>query len=281
VDEVIFTKSPEGEDVVRLRTRAMRVPEIGDKFCSRYAQKGTIGAVYDEVDMPFSPESGCTPDLIINAHGQPSRMTIGHILETLCGKAAALRGEQVDGTPFVVSADADDHPDGVVNKFGAQLEAFGFKADGCETLYDGRTGRPLEMQVFVGPVAYSKLRHMVVDKYHARSRGPRSFQTRQPLDGRGRDGGQRVGEMERDCCIAHGASFVLEERLLTSSDQVDVFVCAECGAFAHQPQTTNGNPAHCARCLSSRILRQTIPHGYRLSVQENAALHMDQRIVVA
>ena len=211
--------------------------------------EGAIGA--DEVDMPFSPRSGCTPDLIINAHGQPSRMTIGHILETLCGKAAALRGEQVDGTPFVASADAGDSPDGVVDKYGAQLEAFGFQADGCETLYDGRTGKPLEMQVFVGPVAYSKLRHMVVDKYHARSRGPRSFQTRQPLDGRGRDGGQRVGEMERDCCIAHGASFVLEERLLTSSDQVDVYVCAECGHFAHQPQTTNGNPAHCVRCLSS------------------------------
>jgi DNA-directed RNA polymerase beta subunit len=287
VDEVIFSKTLEGDTSVRVKTRAVRIPEVGDKFCSRYGQKGTIGAIYEAVDMPFCPETGISPDIIINPHALPSRMTIGHLIEKLMGKLAALSGELADGTPFSASEDYqhDDDHDVVINKISEQLSAFGFSGEGTEVLCDGRTGKKMQMKVFIGPMSYQKLRHMVQDKYHARSRGPVQMQTGQPVEGRHRDGGQRFGEMERDNLLGHGASNLLLERLLVSSDQSTVPVCTECGHIAQPPKRNAGNALFsaslhadkpfCQNCVRHDTVRMCeMPFAYKLSTQEIQALHL-------
>jgi DNA-directed RNA polymerase II subunit RPB2 len=254
---------------------------------SRYGQKGTIGAVYDDVDMPFCPGTGITPDIIINPHALPSRMTIGHLIEKLMGKLAALSGELADGTPFSQSEDLQDSddPDVVINYITRELEKYGFQGDGMETMCDGRTGRNMQMKVFVGPMSYQKLRHMVQDKYHARSRGPVQMQTGQPVEGRHRDGGQRFGEMERDNLLGHGASNLLLERLLVSSDQASVPVCTTCGLIAQPAKRNAGHglfaasvhaeKPFCATCLSHETVRMCeMPFAYKLSTQEIQALHL-------
>ena len=254
---------------------------------SRYGQKGTIGAVYEPTDMPFSPETGIAPDIIINPHALPSRMTIGHLIEKLMGKLAALSGELADGTPFSASEDYqhDDDHDVVINKISQQLARYGFSSDGTEVLCDGRTGKKMKMQVFIGPMSYQKLRHMVQDKYHARSRGPVQMQTGQPVEGRHRDGGQRFGEMERDNLLGHGASNLLLERLLVSSDQSTVPVCTECGHIAQPPKRNAGSTLFaaslhadkpfCHNCVRHDTVRMCeMPFAYKLSTQEIQALHL-------
>jgi DNA-directed RNA polymerase II subunit RPB2 len=254
---------------------------------SRYGQKGTIGAVYEETDMPYCPSTGIIPDIIINPHALPSRMTIGHIVEKLMGKLAALSGEVADGTPFTMSEEIQDNEDHdiVINSIGKQLLKYGFSAQGTEIMCDGRTGKKMQMDVFVGPMSYQKLRHMVQDKYHARSRGPVQMQTGQPVEGRHRDGGQRFGEMERDNLLGHGASNLLLERLLVSSDQASVPVCTQCGLIAQPPKRNAGNALFaasvhadkpfCQNCLNHDTVRMCeMPFAYKLSTQEIQALHL-------
>ena len=254
---------------------------------SRYGQKGTIGAIYEAVDMPFCPGTGIAPDIIINPHALPSRMTIGHLIEKLMGKLAALSGELADGTPFSVSDDYqhDDDHDAIINRISQQLAQYGFSGQGTEVMCDGRTGKKMKMQVFIGPMSYQKLRHMVQDKYHARSRGPVQMQTGQPVEGRHRDGGQRFGEMERDNLLGHGASNLLLERLLVSSDQATVPVCTECGHIAQPPKRNAGNALFaaslhankpfCQNCVRHDTVRMCeMPFAYKLSTQEIQALHL-------
>ena len=254
---------------------------------SRYGQKGTIGDVYSSVDMPFNPTTGISPDIIMNPHAISSRMTIGHIIEKLMGKGAALTGEQADGTPFTVSEDFQhikDH-DEIIKRLGAKLEEFGYDCTGEEPLVDGRTGEVMKMKVYMGPMSYQKLKHMVEDKYHARSRGPKQMQTQQPVEGRHRDGGQRFGEMERDNLISHGATALLQERLLFSSDRTTVPVCTQCGEIAQPPKQEAGsalfqasvhaNKPFCHKCLSHEgVTSREMPYAYKLSVQELQALHL-------
>lgn len=288
VDDVIFSESLEGETTVRVKTRSMRTPMEGDKFCSRHGQKGTIGAVYPAGDMPFNPETGIAPALIINPHAIPSRMTIGHLLENLLGKLAALSGELADGTPFSLSDDIQDCTDHdvLIKRIAAELEKYGFRGDGTEVMCDGRTGRRMNMLVFVGPMSYQKLGHMVKDKYHARSRGPVQMQTGQPVEGRHRDGGQRFGEMERDNLLGHGATNLLHERLLISSDRASVPICAKCGLIAQPSKRNIGHDLFaatihapkpfCQACLSHDTVRtMEIPFAYRLATQEIQALHLN------
>lgn len=287
VDDVIFSTTLEGEECLRVKTRAMRVPEVGDKFASRYGQKGTIGAVYDTADMPCSHETGLVPDIVMNPHAIPSRMTIGHVIETLLGKVAALSGMQADATPFTMSeayqAEADD--DKLIKDLGERLAQYGFTPTGTETMIDGRTGQKMEMKVFVGPMSYQKLKHMVKDKWHARSRGPKQVQTMQPVEGRHRDGGQRFGEMEKDALVSHGATELLQERLLFSSDKANVPVCTACGQIAHPPKRDDGkllkrvsvhaNKPFCPYCLShDTVVNLQMPYAYKTSVQELQALHL-------
>jgi DNA-directed RNA polymerase II subunit RPB2 len=219
IDSVLLTTNMEGLRFVKVRTRVTKVPQIGDKFASRHGQKGTIGVTYRQEDMPFSRE-GLTPDLIINPHAIPSRMTIAHLIECLLSKVGAIKGQEGDATPFT---------DVTITKISNILRDAGYQSRGFEVMYNGHTGRKMKAQVFFGPTYYQRLRHMVDDKIHARARGPVQILTRQPVEGRARDGGLRFGEMERDCMISHGAAAFLKERLFEVSDAYRIHVCEICG----------------------------------------------------
>ena len=256
VDQVMLTTNGKGADFVKVRVRSIRIPQIGDKFSSRHGQKGTVGITYRQEDMPFTIE-GISPDLIINPHAIPSRMTIGQLVECLLGKKASAAGDEGDATPFA---------EVTVDEISNLLHNDQYQKRGNEVLYNGHTGRKLESHIFIGPTYYQRLKHMVDDKIHSRSRGPVQNLTRQPLEGRARDGGLRFGEMERDCIIAHGASQFLKERLFNQSDGYRVHVCDECGLIA--AANLQKRAFECKRCSNMTQISQVhIPYACKLLFQ--------------
>lgn len=318
VSGVVRTVGKNDKRMVIVKTRAKRSLQIGDKLCSMHGQKGTLGETRRQEDMPFTSE-GIVPDLIVNVHGFPSRMTLGQQLEMLLGKAICVSDKMknekheyeninsdVDGTAFTNEFNWNE-PDSRKEAIYQYLHERGYQKHGNETMYCGITGEKLDANIFIAPVCYQRLRHMVLDKNHARSRGPCTLLTRQPTEGRSRDGGLRFGEMESQNMISHGSSEVLKDRLFEQSDAFKVHFCKICGLLAesktnnillndsngnnnnnnnqNQTQTQNNNHdlkeiPYCRNCdCHDHIIEKEIPYATKLLFQELYALHISPRVV--
>ncbi|KAL2265476.1 hypothetical protein VTJ83DRAFT_6576 [Remersonia thermophila] len=265
IDKVMVSNTERNTAIIKVQTRQTRRPELGDKFSSRHGQKGVVGIIVEQEDMPFS-DSGLVPDIIMNPHGFPSRMTVGKLFECLTGKASVVAGERDYGFGDAFRS----HP---VEEMGRVLIEHGFSWEGKDYFTSGITGEPHEAYLFNGPIYYQRLKHMVQDKMHSRSRGPRAILTRQPTEGRSRDGGLRLGEMERDCLIAYGASQLLLERLMVSSDGTQVDICERCGLL--------GYSGYCQTCSStSNVTPMTMPYAAKLLVQELISMNVGVRLLL-
>jgi DNA-directed RNA polymerase I subunit RPA2 len=255
---------------VSITLRFPRNPVIGDKFSSRHGQKGVLSILWPEQNMPFS-ESGLIPDIIINPHAFPSRMTIGMLIESMAGKTSAVSGHFQDGTPFVFPEDCD-----AINHFGTQLCAAGFIYHGSEPVYSGCSGLLMHVEIFLGVVYYQRLRHMVSDKSQVRGTGPVHLLTQQPVKGRKRHGGIRLGEMERDALLAHGTAFLLYDRLLLCSDIHPMCVCANprCGSVLSGFMPTSIKHQVCLECNGTEYKTLAVPYVYRYLNNELAGMNI-------
>jgi DNA-directed RNA polymerase II subunit RPB2 len=268
VDKNYIDRNGDGYNFAKVRIRAVRKPVIGDKFSSRSGQKGTIGNIIPEQDMPFT-RTGIKPDLILNPHAIPSRMTIAQLKETILGKTLLELGLFGDGTSF---GDLD------VKTICQKLQEVGYESNGNEIMYDALTGRQMECTIFLGPVFYQRLKHMVIDKQHSRSIGPMVNLTRQPAEGRSRDGGLRFGEMERDCMISHGASKFTRGRMYDASDKYQVHVCKKCGLVASYNDQMHIH--HCRTCDNrSDFAYVEIPYACKLLFQELITMNIAPRVI--
>ena len=290
VDKAFITEGEEGFRIAKIRVRDERVPSIGDKFCSRCGQKGTVGLIIPEASMPFT-DDGIRPDIIINPHAIPSRMTIGQLVETLMGKACSVLGGFGDCTAFTNKGPKHEF-------YGSILTDAGFHSSGCQMMYNGETGMPIEANIYIGPTYYMRLKHMVKDKINYRARGPRTALTRQTVQGRANDGGLRIGEMERDGIIAHGATKFLQESMLVRGDDFLMAVCNQTGMlaiyneshnlflspFADGPLRYSGtfeegmnieNVSRFGRSFS--IVR--VPYAFKLMMQELQTMNVQMRVI--
>jgi len=263
VDKIYVSKrvSDEGGKICKVRMLKIKKPEFGDKHSSRHGQKGVIGRIFNECDMPFTKE-GIRPDIIMNSHAFPSRMTIGHIVECVFAKLCCMKGSFGDGTIFM-----DFDKEAVFN----ELETVGFNKHGNEVLYNGMSGKMIDTDIFIGPVYYFRLKHMVAEKINARGTGPMTFLTRQPTEGRRKGGGLRIGEMERDALLAHGISEFVRESMMVRSDNYSVPVCNRCGVLA----ITGKDKFYCPRCDEQDIVNVKLPYSFKLLSQEMEAMSLN------
>jgi DNA-directed RNA polymerase subunit B len=270
VDGVILTETSEGSTLVKIKVRDQRIPELGDKFASRHGQKGIIGHIVPQSDMPFT-EDGIVPDLIINPHAIPSRMTLGQIIECMSAIVSCYEGEQIDATLFE-SPDPED--------IAAKLKNLGFHPYAESVMYDGITGQKLPARIFIGPTYYQKLHHLVADKIHARARGPIQILTRQPTEGRAREGGLRFGEMERDCLIGHGEALLLKERFLEASDKTEIFICERCGLIATWDRKKDQTQCNVCGNVDTGIYKIAISYAFKLLLQELMSLTIKPQLIL-
>ncbi|MBI2105929.1 DNA-directed RNA polymerase subunit B [Candidatus Woesearchaeota archaeon] len=267
VDMVILTDNEEGNKLVQARLRDQRIPEIGDKFTSRHGQKGVIGLTVPSIDLPFSSK-GISPDIIHSPHSIPNRMTVSHLIEILAGKVGSLSGRIVDGTTF------DAEPEKGLRQ---ELLELGFRDDGTETMYNGVTGERYKVRIYIGNMYYLKLKHMVANKLHARASGRIQLLTRQPIEGRSKGGGLRLGEMEKDCLVAHGASLLLKERF--DSDKTTIYVCENCGLLAVNDSFRNRQ--YCTRCGDNvEINAIELSYAFKLLLDELKSMCINPKLIL-
>ena len=268
IDKNYVDRNGDGYTFAKVRLRALRQPNYGDKFSSRHGQKGTIGNIIPEKDMPFT-RSGIKPDIIINPHAIPSRMTIGQLKETLLGKTLLELGLFGDGTSF---GDLD------IQTICKELQNVGYESNGNEIMYNAMTGEQIETSVFTGPAFYQRLKHMVADKQHSRSIGPMVNLTRQPAEGRSRDGGLRFGEMERDCMCSHGAARFTKERIYDVSDKYSVYTCKKCGMISSYNDKQH---IHICKTCNNRsdFSYVELPYACKLLFQELTTMNVVPRII--
>jgi len=268
IDNNYIDRNGEGYRFAKTKLRSIRIPEIGDKLSSRHGQKGTIGMTYQQKDMPFTKD-GITPDIIINPHAIPSRMTIAQLIECILGKACSLLGYEGDGTGFNNTN---------VNNIIDILQSCGYEGMGNEVLYSGITGEQLKTKIFMGPTYYQKLKHMSCDKIHSRAGGPIVSMTRQPAEGRSSHGGLRFGEMERDCMIAHGTSFFLKERLMDVSDKYTIYKCNKCNLIS--TGNAEKNIYECKSCKNyGDFTKVYLPYACKLLIQELMCMAIAPRLI--
>ena len=290
VDKAFMTEGEEGKRIAKVRIRGERVPQIGDKFCSRAGQKGTIGIIMRECDMPCTAD-GIRPDIIVNPHAMPSRMTIGHLVETLTSKTACLYGGFGDCTAFT-----NKGPKNV--QYGEMLTEEGYHSTGNQILYNGMTGEQLETEIYFGPTYYLRLKHMPKDKINYRARGPRTALTRQTVQGRANGGGLRIGEMDRDCLVAHGMSSFIKESMMVRGDEYSMAICNKTGCIAVYNESSNiflspmadgpikfaGNLVDDLNVINiSKFGRDfsivSVPYAFKLLMQELQAMNIQMRII--
>jgi DNA-directed RNA polymerase II subunit RPB2 len=290
VDKSFMTEGEEGFRIAKVRIRNERIPDIGDKFSSRCGQKGTLGLVIPEADMPFTGD-GIKPDIIINPHAIPSRMTIGQLVETVMGKACTSQGTFGDCTAFVNKGD-------MAKVFGQLLTQNGYHSSGTDIMYNGQTGEQMQTEIFMGPTYYMRLKHMTKDKINYRAQGPRTMLTRQTVQGRANDGGLRIGEMERDGLIGHGITNFLQESMLVRGDDYYMAVCNKSGTIAIYNDAQNlfispsvDGPIKFTGTLSDNLKIQTIskfgrsfsiirvPYAFKLLMQELTTMNVQMRII--
>ena len=291
VDKTYISDDDEGRRMAKIRIREERIPAIGDKFCSRCGQKGTIGNIIPERDMSFTKD-GIRPDIIINPHAIPSRMTIGQLIESIIGKTSVMLGAFADCTAFM----------NLKNKYKSYgdilTKQMGYHSKGSEVLYNGMTGEQIESNIFIGPTYYMRLKHMVKDKINYRSKGPRTALTRQTVQGRANDGGLRVGEMERDCIITHGASAFLRESMMERGDKYKIAICNKTGALAihnpfnnlyMSPQVDGPIEFNIENNNNVQLIQKThyghdfsiveIPYAFKILMQELMACNIQMKII--
>jgi len=271
------TTNADGQLTVKMSTRSYRYPLIGDKMASGHAQKGTIGNTMEENDMPYTLDHGIKPDIILNANALPTRMTVGQIVECIVGKAAALMGMDADGTMFEETS---------IENVKNALEKLGYNKYGCERMICGMSGKLLKAHIFIGPTYYHRLKHMVEDKIHARHRGQKTPLTRQPPEGRAKDGGLKYGEMERDSTLGHGAAHFHREKMLYNSDGYIFYFCNICGLLAQRNkkganvESKSDDKYFCRQCKynTNKISPIAMPYAFKLMLQEITALNILPRI---
>ena len=271
VDKVFVGLNASGQRVCKIRLRQTRSPELGDKMSSKHGQKGTVGMILNQEDMPFT-KSGICPDIIVNPHAFPSRMTIGHLIECVVAKVGVLDGCISDGTAFI---DID------IEGVAATLETkYQFERYGNELLYNGKTGDQMATDIYIGPTYYQRLKHMVEDKVQSRSTGPRVQRTHQPTPGRGHDGGLKIGEMERDAILSHGAAQFMKESMMERSDKFSIQICESCGEIPITNSSKTSQIFRCQNCSNElKFVESEVPYAFKLFLQELECMNIVPRLL--
>nr|WRK65336.1 DNA directed RNA polymerase subunit 2 [Marseillevirus futianmevirus] len=314
VTSVSYFQDTSGCVCIRVTVAATRIPETGDKATSFHSQKGVFSHFVEEENMPFTcdPYAAIHPDFIINPLAFPSRMTIGQPKESNTAKMTACahrdlpdthRFEYEELTRVLVAKmkKGDTEAEKELERRNPRTKGYsgsftdctpftsnyqiveqvlkerGYSPGGKEFFIDGRTGKRIEVNLFVGPVAYNRLKHMVEDKKHARAKGKIQSLTRQPTEGRSRNGGLKIGLMERDSLVGNGAVYCLRDRLFLSCDKFEVWVCETCGFIAVESKEKK----YCRACRGkSNVVKTMIPYATKLAFQELMAMGVTPRILV-